>query len=166
MLRHIPSSIFWLFPSILGNAFTLCHDWFKNEDQTSHSPTCFWRDPEVHIIWSKVKVAQSCPSLCDHMHCSLPGYSVHGILQARILEWVAISSFKGSSWPWDQTWVSCIAGRFFTIWTTRDAPMACYSALKRNKIGSFVVMWMDLESVIQSELSQKEKNKYCILMHI
>ena len=41
-----------------------------------------------------------------------------------------------------------------------------YSALKRNEIGSFVEMWMDLESVIQSEVSQKEKNKYCILMHI
>ena len=44
--------------------------------------------------------------------------------------------------------------------------MEYYSAIKRNKIESFVVMWMDLESVIQSEVSQKEKNKYCILMHI
>ena len=41
-----------------------------------------------------------------------------------------------------------------------------YSAIKRNEIGSFVEMWMDLETVIQSEVSQKEKNKYCILMHI
>ena len=40
-----------------------------------------------------------------------------------------------------------------------------YSARKRNEIGSFVEMWMDLETVIQSEVSQKEKNKYCILMH-
>ena len=55
------------------------------------------------------------------MHCSLPGSSVHGILQAKILEWVAISSFKGSSWPWDQTRVSCIAGRFFTILATGEA---------------------------------------------
>ena len=44
--------------------------------------------------------------------------------------------------------------------------MEYYSAIKRNEIGSFVEMWMDLESVIQSELSQKEKNKYCILTHI
>ena len=44
--------------------------------------------------------------------------------------------------------------------------MEYYSAIKRNEIGSFVEMWMDLESVIQSEVSQKEKNKYCILMHI
>ena len=44
--------------------------------------------------------------------------------------------------------------------------MDYYSAIKRNKVGSFVEVWMDLESVIQSEVSQKEKNKYCILMHI
>ena len=44
--------------------------------------------------------------------------------------------------------------------------MEYYSAIKRNEIGSFVEMWMDLESVIQREVSQKEKNKYCILMHI
>ena len=44
--------------------------------------------------------------------------------------------------------------------------MEYYSAIKRNEIGSFVVMWMNLESVIQSEVSQKEKNKYCILTHI
>ena len=55
------------------------------------------------------------------MDCSQPGSSVHGILQARILEWVAIPFSKGSSWPKDQTQVSCIAGRLFTIWTTRKA---------------------------------------------
>ena len=52
----------------------------------------------------------------DH---SLPGSSVHGILQARILEWVAIPFSRGSSQPRDQTLVSCIAGRFFTVWDTR-----------------------------------------------
>ena len=49
-------------------------------------------------------------------YCSLPGYSVHGILQATVLEWVATPFSRGSSQPRDQTWVSCIAGRFFTIW--------------------------------------------------
>ena len=63
---------------------------------------------------------QSCPALCDLMDCSPPGSSVHGILQARILEWVAISCSRESSWPIDQTQVSCIAGRFFTIWATRE----------------------------------------------
>ena len=50
--------------------------------------------------------------------CSPRGSSVHGILQARILEWVDISSSKGSSWPRDWTRVSCIAGRFLTIWAS------------------------------------------------
>ena len=44
--------------------------------------------------------------------------------------------------------------------------MEYYSAIKKNEIGSFIEMWLDIESVIQSEVSQKEKNKYCILMHI
>ena len=52
---------------------------------------------------------------------SLPGSSVHGILQARILEWVAVLFSRGSSWPRDQTCVSRIAGRFFTIWIPREA---------------------------------------------
>ena len=55
------------------------------------------------------------------MDCSPPGSSVHGFLQARILEWVAIFFSRGSSQPRDQTQVSCIAGRFFTVWTTREA---------------------------------------------
>ena len=69
----------------------------------------------------KVLVAQSCLTLCDPMDCSLPGFSVHGILHVRILEWVAIPFSRGSSWPRDQTWVSCIAGKFFTIWATGEA---------------------------------------------
>ena len=64
---------------------------------------------------SESEVAQLCPTLCDPMDCSLPGSSVHGILQARILEWFAISSSRGSSRPRDQTQVSHIAGRHFTI---------------------------------------------------
>ena len=69
----------------------------------------------------KVLVAQSCLTLCDPMDCSPPGSSVFGILQARMLEWVAIPFFRGSSRPKDWTWVSYIAGRFFTIWATGEA---------------------------------------------
>ena len=61
------------------------------------------------------------PTLHNPMDCNLPGSSVHGISQARILEWVTILFSRGSSWPRDQTWDSCIAGRFFTLWTTREA---------------------------------------------
>ena len=62
----------------------------------------------------KVKVAQSGPTLCDPMDCSLPGSSVHGILQKGILEWVAIPFSRGSSQPRDGTEVWHITGRFFT----------------------------------------------------
>ena len=59
--------------------------------------------------------AQACPTLCDPVDCSLPGCSVHGILQAIILEWVAVSFSRVSSQLRDGTQVSCIAGRFFTV---------------------------------------------------
>ena len=67
----------------------------------------------------KVLVTQSCLTLCDSMVCSLPSSSVHGILQARILEWVVISFLRGSSQLRDWTLVSSIAGKFFTDWATR-----------------------------------------------
>ena len=57
---------------------------------------------------------QSCLALCNLMDGSLPGSSFHGVCQARILEWVAISFSKGSSWLRDLTHISCIVGRFFT----------------------------------------------------
>ena len=74
-----------------------------------------------YYLQLKSEVAQSYLTLCNPIDFSLPGSSVHGIFQARISEWVAISFSRGSSWPRDQTWVSCIAGRCFTIWTTREA---------------------------------------------
>ena len=59
-----------------------------------------------------------CPALWDPMKLYLPGSSTHRNLQARILEWVSIPFSRGSSWPRDWTWVSCIGSRFFTIWAT------------------------------------------------
>ena len=70
------------------------------------------------MVSGVVLVAQSCPTLCDPVDCSLPGSSVHGILQARLLEWIAIPFSRGSSQLRDWTWISNIAGRFFTIWAT------------------------------------------------
>ena len=61
------------------------------------------------------------PTLCHSMDCSTPGPSVHGILQATIMELVVISFFRGSSWPRDWRPVSCIAGRFFMVSATREA---------------------------------------------
>ena len=63
----------------------------------------------------EILVVQSGSTLCDPMDCSLPHSSVHGIFQARVLEWVAISFSSGSSRPRDQIQVSCIVGRRFTI---------------------------------------------------
>ena len=69
-----------------------------------------------NMNWSEVKIIQSCLTLCDPMD-----YIVHGILQARILEWVAFPFSRESSQPRDQTQVSRTAGRFFTTWATRKA---------------------------------------------
>ena len=74
-------------------------------------------------LWQprEVKVAQLCPTFCDPMDCSLPGSSVHRILPARILEWIASPFSMESSRLRDQTQVSCIVGRFFTVWAIREA---------------------------------------------
>ena len=74
--------------------------------------------PENQIKWSEV--AQSCLTLRPH-GLSLPGSSLHGILQARVLEWVAISFSRGSSRPRDQTQVSRIPGKHFNLWATGEA---------------------------------------------
>ena len=62
---------------------------------------------------SESEVAQLCPTLCDPMDCSLPGFSIHGIFQGRVLEWVAVSLSRGSSQPRDLIQVSHIVGRHF-----------------------------------------------------
>ena len=67
-------------------------------------------------------VAQSCPILCDIMDDSPPGFSVHGSLQARILEGVTMPSSRASSRPMDQTQAPCI-GRSLSHWTTRETPL-------------------------------------------
>ena len=80
-----------------------------------------WDTVRPVCVYRSDCVTQSCLTLCDPMDCSPPGSSVHGILPARILQWVAIPFCRRSSWSRDWTWVSCIAGRFFTIWATREA---------------------------------------------
>ena len=95
--------------------------------------------PHAVLCW----VAQLCLTLCDPMDCSPPGSSVHGILQARILEWVAMPSSRGSSQPRDRTQVSHIAGRLFTSWAIREAqengwvacPFSSSFSQPRNRTG-------------------------------
>ena len=89
-------------------------------------------------VKSESEVAQSCPTLSDPMDCSPPGSSIHGTFQARVLEWGAIAF----------------------------SAMEHDSAIKRNTFESVLMRWMKLEPIIQSKVSQEEKNKYNLLMHI
>ena len=84
----------------------------------------YWFEVKVQVL-----VAQSCLTLCKPLDCSRSGSSVHGILQARILDWVAILFSRGSSWPRGWTWVSCIAHRSLTSWATRESPLIWRDAL-------------------------------------
>ena len=82
-----------------------------------------------------VLVTQSCPTLCSPIDCSQPGSSVHGILQERILEWVAISFSRGSSQSRDWTWVSCFAGSFLKVWATKGDQVKISSKMHHSLIG-------------------------------
>ena len=84
-----------------------------------------WWCALMALIWISlitVLVSHMSDSLQPHL-CSPPGSSVHEILQARMLEWVAIPFSKGFYWPRDQTCVSCITGGFFTIWVIKEGPL-------------------------------------------
>ena len=89
-------------------------------------PLSLW---ECEVKWSEVKVTLLCLTFCDPMN-----YTVHGILQARILEWVAFPFSRGSSQPRDWTQVSRIAGGFFTSWTTKKAPLRVYYHLNKSSL--------------------------------
>ena len=84
---------------------------------------------------SESEVAQSCLTLCDPMDCSLPGSSIHGIFQARVLEWGAIAF----------------------------SAMGYYSAIKKSEIMLFAATWVDLENTVLSEISQTGKDRYHII---
>ena len=90
----------------------------KSQDWAQHY--LFHLNSTLYCSSAESEVAQLCPTLCDPMDCSLPRSYVHGILQARILEWVAISFSRGSPWPKDGTRVSCITGRRLTVWATGE----------------------------------------------
>ena len=126
-----------IFPSIrvFSNESALCIRWpkywsfdFNTSPSNEHSGLISFRMDWLDLLQSKglsrvfsnttvqkhqFFSTQSCPNFCDPMDCSPPDSSVYGILQASILEWVAISFSRGSFQPRDWTWVSCIAGRLF-----------------------------------------------------
>ena len=118
------------------------------------------------------EVAQSCWTLCDPVDCSPPDSSIHAILQARVLEWVAISFSRESSRPRDRTQVSHIAGRRFTLWATREAKF-CHVPyprhtnqleLLKSNVESFAKKtgWVQFKSLIHHACGQ-EKGKSPVL---
>ena len=86
-------------------------------------------------VKSESEVTQSCPTLSNPMDCSLPGSSIHGILQARVLEWGAIAF----------------------------SAVEYYSIIKKNEIFPFAATWILLESIMLSEISQREEDEYCMI---
>ena len=93
--------------------------WVKIENSQDKSRVTALEDNQYKKKWKCYSLR--CVQLCNPMDHSLPGSSIHGILWARILEWVAISFSRGPSLTRDWAWVSHTTGRFFTIWATREA---------------------------------------------
>ena len=105
-------------------------------DQTSPS----WSKSVLNIRWKDWCWSLTLWVLMDY---SSLGSSAHGILQVRILEWIAIPFSKGSSQSMDWIWVSCIAGRFFTFWTTRKAQLLLLLLLHAACMQScFIHVWL------------------------
>ena len=111
-----------------------------------------------------VLLAQSCPILCNPSDCSLLGSSVHGILQERILEWVAISFSRGSSQPRDRTQLSPIASRFFTIWAPREAPG--YPQISSIGYRSTDLRTMSTKVICSLSFMVEPKPEYPLTLHI
>ena len=162
-----------IFQDILEPAFL-----YLNGLDFSFCPKLF-----LHVMCMCAKSLQSCPTLCDPMDCSPPGSSVHGILQARILEWVAIAFSRESFWPGTKPEPPALQADSLPSESPGKPPISgskpqrdvhglfwwrlCGThKIKNNTFESVLMRWMKLEPVIQSEVSQKEKHQYSILMHI
>ena len=108
-------------------------------------------------------VTKPCPTLCDPMDCSPPGSSVHGIAQARILEWVAISLSRGSSWPRDRTHVSCIGRWILYQGASREA---LTSSIQQHlfhwtRVGSESQQMVSVQVVQMKKLQWKDSLQRC-----
>ena len=114
--------------------------WYQNYPMCWYCPTGYWGSVCFNTFLLFCEVTQSCLTLCNPLDISLPGSSIQGIFQARILEWVAISFSRRSSWPRDWTRVSCIVGLHLTVWATRGL----YSLLfRRNHFCWSVLKFID-----------------------
>ena len=122
----------WLFKA---KAITLC-SWVYN----TYRCVCVCARAHVHAHTR----AQSCPTLCNPVDCSPPGSSVHGISQARILEWTAISSSRRNSWPKDRTCVSCIGRQILyhsATWETHIDIIPTIIIAQRKQVTEVQVWW-------------------------
>ena len=148
-LTSLPIPSLWVFPVHqpwalvsciqpgLAMCFTLDNCFKKHYTKHLALLFCMWTYPHLQLYisyfcevnWNEVKVSQSCLTPCDPMDCSLPGSSVLGILQGRILKWVAVPFYRGSSQP---RYRIHIAGGFFTIWATREAPLISILIINRS----------------------------------
>ena len=124
------SNMFFFCVLFLKDSLFLISSWKTGTSRAAHTSQD-WDHEKGHLLGflsvtpfsdleSESEVAQSCPAFCDPMDHNLPGFSIHGIFQARVLEWVATSFSTISSPPRDQTCVSHIIGRHFTVWATKE----------------------------------------------
>ena len=127
---------------LVGMRTFLCGTWTSFEASACHWVTRKWK-------WSRSVVSDS----LRPVDCSLSGSSVHGIFQARVLEWIAISFSRGSSGPRNQTRVSRISGRRFTVWATREAKLhvnVCSAVTSFNTVMCIKNEWVTFPRSIKS----------------
>ena len=132
ILRHKRQLVMWWLQSTLTVSCSRCWTTF---------PSSWLKTKGVNVLGWLCSVAQSCPSLCDPMDRSPPGSSVHGILQARILEWVAIPFSRGSSQPRDLTHVSCVGRQILYHCATWEARECCVEQGNPHADNSCWVFW-------------------------
>ena len=139
----------WSYEGDLGEFFT---SRWKSEHGTVKTTT-------VHA-----QPLQSSSALCDPVDCSPPGSSVHGLSQARILEWASHFLLQGISPPRDGTQAFCIAVRFFTIWATRKTPTARHGSLPENRLQSLCGWWQGLNQSMPSSYLYLPLNNHLLLI--
>ena len=113
---------------------------------------------DIKLLCACVLVVQLCLVLYDPVDCIPPGSSVHGVLQSRVLEWVVIPSSRGSSPPRDQTWVSYIAGKFFTTWVTLLYICVCLYVYSR-------VIWLFWTSLLAWKNMMRITDIRCVYLN-
>ena len=117
-----------------------------------------WKRKYIYIYLYISSDAQLCLTLCNPMYCSLPGSSVYGIFQARLLEWVVISFSRGSSWPRDQThvsYVSSIGRQILYLWAIWEAHIWAVSEITMLYIWNTVELYFNTNNSNNNKIDQK-----------